>query len=302
MDLNQVVFDSIQNWFKTDKKDKIILEDDKKILVLDGNVNELFYERFIHLYSQCKSNDDIIIELTTKGGELNWGYMISQILLKHNGFVTIRVPKFVLSTGTVIALAADKIELSTIGCLGSIDSHFYGLNIPTSTKVIDEYNNEKVSWLKWITTCWITVILNYSGKILNRINNDHQKLIKNILKKYEDRANLIYDFFTNTNYHCAPIYYEDIPKELKLCISVNKQMLNTIFHRTEKNPKNIFTEMTSAFQSTFENKDENYKVINEQNINTIDEESDLETELDPNLKNEIEQIFNKNNSSFNDTL
>ena len=64
-------------------KVKSYVEDNKRLLSVNGNVNESLYTLFMVEYCNFKYNDDIIVELTTMGGELTWGYMISQILIRH---------------------------------------------------------------------------------------------------------------------------------------------------------------------------------------------------------------------------
>ena len=170
------------------------------------------------------NTDNIIIELTTTGGVLSWVYMISQILLRHVGHVEIRVPYYALSGGTIIALSCDKIILSNCGCLGPIDPYVYGLSVPTSVEILKDFNKE--SWYKTFFSFGIInntlkkIITTYGERILSKLNKDHKIHILRLLKKYGDKADEIYDYFTNSNHHETPIYYNDI----KFNINIKEDM------------------------------------------------------------------------------
>jgi hypothetical protein len=213
----------VTNFIKPEAVQPLKEENGKKVLTLTKNVNETFYKNFVHLYTQCSINDDIIIELTTLGGEITWAYMISKIIQRHKGETIVRVPYYAFSSGTIIALSANRIVLSNIGCLGPIDPYIFGLNVPTSSKVLNEFNKEKTGWIKWMTTGWTNVLMNYGNIMLKRIDDDHQRLIKNLLKKY-NKTEEIYEFFTHANHHQTPIYFEDIPEYLDVSITVDDDL------------------------------------------------------------------------------
>ena len=238
---------SITEYFnKAESKTHEETHDMVKVTVIEliGNVNEQLYKFFMKEYSKCVYDTDLVLELTTTGGELTWGYMISQILLRHKGHVTVRVPYYAMSAGTIIALSADQIVLSHCGCLGPIDPYIYGLNVPTSTKVFKEYNRRTggmckafMSLFSFDIVNWglTNIVTNYCEKMLGRIDSDHKQLIKRLLGKYGDKADNIYEFFTDANHHQTPIYLSDIPEELGLNIKEDVVLLNKRYERD--NPK-----------------------------------------------------------------
>jgi len=232
--------------FDKSEKRSPLDEDGHKVLILNGTVNENMYETFMHMYAQCEVDDRLIVELTTKGGEVTWAYMISQILQRHVGSVVVRVPRFAMSAGTIIALSSNKIVLSSCGCLGPIDPYIFGLNVPTSTSVLKEYNSRVESWcntltslmtFKWINWGVVNVITNYCERMLGKINDDHNLMIKKLLKTHGSIKNVddVYDFFTHTSHHGTPIYFNDIPTELNLDIEEDLDLLKKIYDRD--NPK-----------------------------------------------------------------
>ena len=219
------------------------------VIELIGKVNEQLYKFFMKEYSKCTYDTDLVLELTTTGGELTWGYMISQILLRHKGNVTVRVPYYAMSAGTIIALSADQIVLSHCGCLGPIDPYIYGLNVPTSTKVFKEYNRRTggmckafMSLFSFDIVNWelTNIVTNYCEKMLGRIDSDHKQLIKRLLSKYGDKADNIYEFFTNANHHQTPIYLSDIPEELGLNIKEDILLLNKRYKRDNPTTSGTF--------------------------------------------------------------
>jgi len=136
------------------------------VIELVGKVNENLYKLFMKQYSKCSYDMELVVELTTTGGEVTWGYMIAQILLRHKGYVTVRVPYYAMSAGTIIALSAESIVLSHCGCLGPIDPYIYGLNVPTSTKVFKEYNRRTGGMCKGLMSMFSFDIVNWELQIL----------------------------------------------------------------------------------------------------------------------------------------
>ena len=239
---------------------KFYKEDNKGLISINGKINENLYSLFMKEYCNVKYKDDIIVELTTMGGELTWGYMISQILIRHEGHVEIRIPYYSMSAGTIIALSGNEIVLSNCGCLGPIDPYIFGLNVPTSTQVLREFNKE--SWYKSFFSFGIInntlkkIIAKYGEKMLSRIDNDHKKQIKKLLKyNYEgDKVDEIYNYFTNENHHQTPIYYNDIPSNLHLNIKEDVNMLNKIGLRNNmKSKENPYSDFVNCAVDKYTN-------------------------------------------------
>lgn len=231
-----------QGIYNTVEKNEVKLynEDNKPLLSINGTIGKDLYTLFMKEYSKLNNTDNIIIELTTTGGVLSWAYMISQILLRHVGNVEIRVPYYAASGGTIIALSCDEIILSNCGCLGPIDPYVYGLSVPTSVEILKDFNKE--SWYKTFFSFGIInkIITTYAERILSKLNKDHKIHILRLLKKYGDKADEIYDYFTNSNHHETPIYYNDIPKNLNINIKEDMNMLRKICERNNKPRKDPY--------------------------------------------------------------
>lgn len=271
------------------------------------NIDNRFYHRFIDLYSQCDPEKPLIIELTTTGGATMWAYMTAQVLLNHIGHVTIRIPAYALSSGTIIALSADEIVFSHVGCLGPIDPYIYGLNVPTSTSILQDHNKQLPWYLKYLPTSFTNILFKYGEKMLSRISNDHKHMIKKILKargiRDDYHSNQIYNFFTNTNHHQTPIYPSDI-HFLDLDWSIDNNMLKRIHERentTDSSRSNINAQnATIGSQLTHTKKESPISIVSDDNITVETKEViPIGSGANNSLFNKMTN-FNKNSSSFHE--
>lgn len=86
---------------------------------------------------------DFIIH--TPGGLVLAAMQIARAVEAHKAKVTVYVPVFAMSGGTLIALAADEIVLGEFSMLGPIDPQIAGLPAASIVKVRDLKSVEKVS-------------------------------------------------------------------------------------------------------------------------------------------------------------
>lgn len=206
--------------------DKSSLEDELfngqryKVITITGTVDKSFFNLFMNHYEKC-SDHQLIITLTTTGGELTWAYMLAHILLNHEHHTIMRIPRFAFSAGTIISLACDEIHLSKVACLGPIDPYYGGINI---TECHDVLKDE--TWLQWLSNGpWFNVISRYCAKMLGRVRQDHLSIVHKLLNnKYPDNTSAIYEFFTHAKHHGTPIYFNDIPSQLQLKVIVDPQV------------------------------------------------------------------------------
>ena len=228
--------DIVTSLLNSDKHEqpKMQMENGIKVIELEGKVDKKFYNKFMELYAKCQWNEELIIELTTEGGELIFGYMIAKILQNHKGNLTLRIPKYALSAGTIITLACQNVVMSHAACIGPIDPYIAGLNVHESSRALENYNQ---SWFKYVTRVFsskfFNLITEYGGIMLNKIKNDHQDKIMRLLSRHS-KPEVIYNFFTNEHHHQTPIYFTDIPAELNLGITSEPELLTIIHNR--KNP------------------------------------------------------------------
>ena len=197
-------------------EDEVFKGENYKVITLKGSVSSKFFHAFMDKYEKCVDHK-LIITLTTTGGELTWAYMIAHIILNHPHITIIRIPRYALSAGTIISLAADEIHLNTNGCLGPIDPYFSGINI---TECHDVLKNE--TWVQWLSNGpWFNAISKYCSRMLGRVRTDHHTLVIKLLSGKYSNSESIYEFFTHAMHHGTPIYFDDVPKELQLNIQID---------------------------------------------------------------------------------
>lgn len=207
---------------------------------LSGIINTSFQMSFLKQYSKFKHTDNIYIEITTNGGDFHIAYMIAQIIQKHKGTTIILVPYHVLSYGSIIALSADNIILSHIGCLGTISNNVViqrdltSIDIETYNTVVSTYDNVNerrrvcCGIREYISS--FTVFVNYIQRIVQKIRFDKMDLIDNILDKYE-KINEIKGRLIINSHYSKLLYIKEL-SELGLNINVDPELISNLFSKT----------------------------------------------------------------------
>jgi hypothetical protein len=90
-------------------------------------VDELSSVEILKFLAQVEPDQDIDLILHTGGGLVSAGYQIARALQSHPGKVTVFVPYYAYSAGTIISLAADEIVMSPDAVLGPIDAQIGGI-------------------------------------------------------------------------------------------------------------------------------------------------------------------------------
>lgn len=206
-------------------------------IILNGEINYSFQMNFLKQYSKFKYSDNIVIEITTNGGDFYTAYMIAQIIQKHSGHITILVPFHILAQGTIIALSADKIILSHIGCIGTISEH-----IQTQKELIyldyEEYSNASLAYKRDIEKrnicCGIREYFNpsnffiyYFQRIIQKIKSDKRDLMDNILDKYKNADKIKKILIINSNFS-KPLFIKEL-SELGLNINIERNLIYKLF-------------------------------------------------------------------------
>src|SRR5260370_5135990 len=90
--------------------------------------------------------DDVPIDLVihTPGGLVLAAMQIARAVEAHKANVTVYVPVYAMSGGTLIALAADEIVLAEFSVLGPIDPRIAGLPAASIVKALDSKAIESV--------------------------------------------------------------------------------------------------------------------------------------------------------------
>ncbi|MDN5362804.1 MAG: hypothetical protein PWP70_1851 [Moorella sp. (in: firmicutes)] len=90
--------------------------------------------------------DDMPIDLVlhTPGGLVLAAEQIAHAILKHPGKVTVYVPHYAMSGGTLIALAADEIIMDENAVLGPVDPQLGEYPAASIIKVVEEKDKNKI--------------------------------------------------------------------------------------------------------------------------------------------------------------
>ena len=90
-------------------------------------------------------NQPIDLILHTPGGLVLAAEQIARALVEHKGKVTVFVPHFAMSGGTMIALAADQIVMDPNAVLGPVDPQIGGAPAASIVKVVQDKPIERIS-------------------------------------------------------------------------------------------------------------------------------------------------------------
>jgi len=90
-------------------------------------------------------NEPIDLILHTPGGLVLASEQIARALVEHKGKVTVFVPHFAMSGGTMIALAADEIVMDPNAVLGPVDPQIGGAPAASILKAVEQKPIERVS-------------------------------------------------------------------------------------------------------------------------------------------------------------
>jgi ClpP class serine protease len=91
------------------------------------------------------SDQPIDLILHTPGGMVLAAEQIAKALVEHKGKVTVFVPHYAMSGGTLIALAADEIVMDTNAVLGPIDPQIGGMPAASIVKILEYKKPAQIS-------------------------------------------------------------------------------------------------------------------------------------------------------------
>ncbi len=95
-------------------------------------------EKVLYAIRTTPADQPIDIILHTPGGLVIAALQIARALKAHKGNVTVFVPHYAMSGGTLISLAADEIVMSPHAVLGPIDPQINGLPAVSLVKVVGQ--------------------------------------------------------------------------------------------------------------------------------------------------------------------
>jgi len=148
--------------------------------------------------------------LHTPGGLVLAADQIAQALIRHPAKVTVFVPHYAMSGGTLIALAADEIVMAPNAVLGPIDPQLGGLPAASILSVLD---NKAPAQLEDQTL----ILADVAKKAITQLRDRARRILEQRLEVHaaDDLANKL----TRGNWtHDYPILFEEA-KELGLPVS-----------------------------------------------------------------------------------
>lgn len=159
--------------------------------------------------------DDMPIDiiLHTPGGLVLATEQIAQALVKHKGEVTVFIPHYAMSGGTMLALASDKIVMDENAVLGPVDPQIGNYPAASILKVVEEKNKDRIS-------DETLILADISKKALMQVKT----FVKGLLlanNRTEEDAEKIATMLTDGRWtHDYPITYEEA-KEIGLNVSTD---------------------------------------------------------------------------------
>lgn len=155
----------------------------------------------------------IDIILHTPGGLVLATEQIAQALVKHKGPVTVFIPHYAMSGGTMLALAADQIVMDENAVLGPVDPQIGNYPAVSIIKVAEEKNKDRIS-------DETLILADMSRKAMVQV----KEFVKSVLlanDRTEEDAEKISTILTEGRWtHDYPITYE-LAKEIGLNVSLD---------------------------------------------------------------------------------
>ncbi|MDL1956979.1 MAG: ATP-dependent Clp protease proteolytic subunit [Candidatus Desulfofervidus auxilii] len=169
-------------------------------------------EEILRAIRMTDANIPIDLILHTPGGLVLAAEQIAFALKAHKAKVTVFIPHYAMSGGTLIALAADEIIMDPYAVLGPVDPQLGQYPAASILKVLEQKNLNDID-------DETLILADISNKAIKQV----KKCIKNILmgKMPEKKAEEIADLLSRGEWtHDYPITYEEA-KELGLPVSTN---------------------------------------------------------------------------------
>ena len=148
--------------------------------------------------------------LHTPGGLVLASLQIARAIHKHRGKVTVFVPHYAMSGGTLIALAADEIVMSPHAVLGPVDPQLGKYPAASLLRVVQEKSKDEID-------DETLVLADQAEKAIKQIRSSVRELLAD--KCDAAKADQLAAMLTEGRWtHDHPITYEDA-KEFGLCVS-----------------------------------------------------------------------------------
>ena len=150
-DMTQKNRDSLLDQFQSERKSRVIAlihrQESRSILGLpvSSSIDIEDSEAILRAIRLTPDEQPIDLILHTPGGLVLAAEQIAKALVEHKGKVTVFVPHYAMSGGTLIALAADEIVMDRNAVLGPVDPQIGGLPAASILSVLDVKKPQNVS-------------------------------------------------------------------------------------------------------------------------------------------------------------
>ena len=166
------------------------------------------------------TDDQVPIDLIihTPGGLVLASEQIAEALLRHPGKVTVFVPHYAMSGGTLVAMAADELVMDQNAVLGPLDPQLGQYPAASIVKVLDlkpisEVDDQTV------------ILADVAAKALNQV----RITVKNLLKKHMDEEQAEKTAVTLTQGTWTHDYPIDVDQIAALGLNVSTEMPSEIY-------------------------------------------------------------------------
>ncbi len=166
--------------------------------------------------------------LHTPGGLVLASLQIAHAIRRHTGKVTVFVPHYAMSGGSMIALAADKIVMDPNAVLGPVDPQVGTYPAVSLLSVLEEKNKDRID----------DETLVYADVGRKAIRQVKEEVFELLLSKMEqEKAEELADLLSRGHWtHDHPITFEDAKK---LGLPVSSEMPKEIYELMELFPQPV---------------------------------------------------------------
>jgi len=149
-DNTQARRDALLSQFQAERKSRVIAlihrQESRSILGVDvaNHIDIEDSEAVLRAIRLTPTEQPIDLILHTPGGLVLAAEQIGRALVEHKGKVTVFIPHYAMSGGTIIALAADEIVMDPNAVLGPIDPQIAGVPAAAILRVLEVKKIDKI--------------------------------------------------------------------------------------------------------------------------------------------------------------
>jgi ClpP class serine protease len=183
-------------------------------------------EQVLRAIRLTDKNVPIDLVLHTPGGLVLAAEQIAEALLRHPAKVTVFVPHYAMSGGTLIALAADEIVMDENAVLGPVDPQLGQYPAASVLKVLEKKPIQEID-------DQTLILADVAEKALRQV----KATVKNLLKKHmpEDRAEEVAHILSQGTWtHDYPI---DVAQARELGLKVSTEMPLEVYELMDLYPQ-----------------------------------------------------------------